>query len=259
MLGVVAILVCLDQRRRLSDRTQLLQLYTSDVADRSEDIKAVDEWLEPVKGGYKSLWQQLRSALEQGDTTIDYHFLAQLTEEDVNRLDEHNRSLLTYACIYDHGPMTTRLIDRMNVQLAARLDLAGRAPIHWACLVNSIACVKAIIRSPAALDHLLLETASGQNLLHLAVQEANVQFLGLLLESGSGRLKFKLFHTDSNGETATDLAARLQNEDCHALLVEKVTSLQRKGETTTVALVRPTACLQSYSSSKYDALFRNVD
>eukprot|EP00045_Choanoeca_perplexa_P011144 m.116912 g.116912 ORF g.116912 m.116912 type:complete len:676 (-) comp15525_c1_seq4:95-2122(-) len=258
MLGVVASLVYWYQRRKLSDRTHLLQLYTSDVtAVCSEDAKPIEEWHEPVKGGELPGWQQLRSALEQGNANLAYADC--LSEEELNRVDEHGRSLLTHACIYDDWAMAARLTDVMNIQTTAKLDATGRAPIHWACLVNSIACVKAIIRSPAALDHLLLETASGQNLLHLAVQEANVQFLGLLLESGSGRLKFKLFHTDSNGETATDLAARLQNEDCHALLVEKVTSLQRKGETTTVALVRPTACLQSYSSSKYDALFRNVD
>ena len=47
--------------------------------------------------------------------------------------------------------------------------------MQWACLVNSLGCIKAIVRSsPEAADVLCLEAARGQSLLHLAVIENHV-------------------------------------------------------------------------------------
>lgn len=134
--------------------------------------------------------------------------------------------------------------------------------VQWACLVNSLGCIKTMVRESGEsrpTDLLCLTTAENRSLLHLAVLEGSSQvadaclrlfrlsaqscaplpphkhafsqLLGILLESGSGVLRFKLLEADDYGETALALAVRLGHGSCKAMLEAKVQQLIKPNET----------------------------
>ena len=181
--------------------------------------------------------------------------------------------------------MVAQLVPLMDLGTVRLLDTSGRAPIHvrlasviatssqssfslavlvqWACLVNSLGCIKTMVRESGEsrpTDLLCLTTAENRSLLHLAVLEGSSQvavvclasdlrmsaqscaplpphkhafsqLLGILLESGSGVLRFKLLEADDYGETALALAVRLGHDSCKAMLEAKVQQLIKPNET----------------------------
>ena len=65
------------------------------------------------------------------------------------------------------------------------------------------------------------------------------QLLGILLESGSGVLRYKLLEEDDYGETALTLATRLGHASCKAVLESKIQQLVQPDESL-IELVRDT-------------------
>jgi NaMN:DMB phosphoribosyltransferase len=55
--------------------------------------------------------------------------------------------------------------------------------------------------------------------------------LETLLFCGGQRLRLKILHSDTNGESAWDIAIRRQHHDCQAILEEGIDHLRNQGET----------------------------
>eukprot|EP00045_Choanoeca_perplexa_P016486 m.223749 g.223749 ORF g.223749 m.223749 type:complete len:104 (+) comp17273_c0_seq15:287-598(+) len=78
--------------------------------------------------------------------------------------------------MHGHPQAVTALLSVTEWTVDQVLDVSGHAPVHWACMVGSRSCLKAIARfSPEAADALFLATGTGQTLLHLAVAEGSLE------------------------------------------------------------------------------------
>eukprot|EP00045_Choanoeca_perplexa_P009797 m.95794 g.95794 ORF g.95794 m.95794 type:complete len:756 (-) comp15029_c0_seq9:12-2279(-) len=243
ILCTVMFLVYRYHRRRSRQYTQGLPLLDMEADDKLIPVSAVPAESKPVDTEFGPLlpstvvhactMEKLSAAIVSGvdEYIILKHLIA--CPSLANGVDSHNQTLLTQACLYDRVEVANHLVPLMKNTTVSLLDTSGRAPIHWACLVNSIHCIKAIIRSndPAAFDLLCLTTATNQSLLHLAVKENNPQLLVMLLEAGRGVLRYKLLEEDSGDESPLALARRLEHSECQALLKVKIQALMRPGET----------------------------
>eukprot|EP00730_Choanoeca_flexa_P001138 TRINITY_DN10495_c0_g1_i1.p1 TRINITY_DN10495_c0_g1~~TRINITY_DN10495_c0_g1_i1.p1 ORF type:complete len:735 (+),score=99.25 TRINITY_DN10495_c0_g1_i1:324-2528(+) len=167
-------------------------------------------------------WLAVRQQLT---TDVPYHMLVRLGPA-VDCLDSNRQSLLTHAIVQTNVNVVACLADLCSSSTLVAMDLKGYTPIHWACRVGSLDCIKAMLHAKEVHRELLsLTTARGQSLLHLAVLEGHAKMLPSLLESGGGRLESSLFQTDDNNETPMELAERLGDEDCKAVLQARINLL----------------------------------
>eukprot|EP00045_Choanoeca_perplexa_P016488 m.223635 g.223635 ORF g.223635 m.223635 type:complete len:626 (+) comp17273_c0_seq4:245-2122(+) len=219
-------------RRKYKRAALLHELDATKLLSSNDDDLIYDTSSVVVKEGLPSLWLQVKCSISSGQC-IDQELLNQFAStEQLELLDAEGRSLLTYACMHGHPQAVTALLSVTEWTVDQVLDVSGHAPVHWACMVGSRSCLKAIARfSPEAADALFLATGTGQTLLHLAVAEGSLEMLVVALESGRGRLKLKkLIHKDNQGETAVGMAQRLGEMDCQHYLETAFCQLRRAGE-----------------------------
>eukprot|EP00045_Choanoeca_perplexa_P010712 m.110505 g.110505 ORF g.110505 m.110505 type:complete len:738 (+) comp15367_c0_seq1:181-2394(+) len=235
ILCFIALLIHRHLSKQRQDRATLLGLHLQELSgdDGAKPLLEVDAPLLKANlvAGVSSPWIQVRTSLANG-IPYDSQLLAGV-EHDADNLDEEYRSLLSYACLYDSPRAVQDLIRYTSDRTAEALDVKGRAPIHWACAVGSIECLKALVRArPETADMLFLLTAEQQTLLHLAVLENDAKMLDALLESGQGRLRLMLLHEDTcQSETPIALAERLGYHQCEQLLRAKFNETRHDLET----------------------------
>eukprot|EP00730_Choanoeca_flexa_P007130 TRINITY_DN12282_c0_g1_i15.p1 TRINITY_DN12282_c0_g1~~TRINITY_DN12282_c0_g1_i15.p1 ORF type:complete len:806 (+),score=78.33 TRINITY_DN12282_c0_g1_i15:1282-3699(+) len=221
-------------RRRIKQHDMLLDMAFDDdgaliVPEDEQDDKTLAMELKDVKQSRTDItlavsWHEALEMIASDEDAKSLSVSLSKLSDNINLLDSQGRSLLTHAITRMRLEAVKLLLPRVTDSTLCTRDRHGYAPIHWACLVNNLEAVQFMVDfSTKHQNLLLLHTDTGQNLLHLAVRENNVQMLRLVTTMGSQRLLSRLLTTDEHyGETALDLARRLQHLECAVALQEQL-------------------------------------
>eukprot|EP00045_Choanoeca_perplexa_P014855 m.177428 g.177428 ORF g.177428 m.177428 type:complete len:723 (+) comp16819_c0_seq8:301-2469(+) len=230
LLSIIAVLLYRYVARRWQTHALLTNAGVYEAADE-EDKLELGHLPTSKQAPTPVAWETLKVEIAERTSLRSSSLQAVLENNQIDQLDDCNRSLVAYSCICDRPAAAKELAALSSIDTMNQLDVADRAPIHWACLVGSIDCLEALLGpNESRISILYLETSTRQTVLHLAASEGNADVLEKLLQVGSRVLRFKLLYSDGNGETALDVAIRKGHTLCQRILEEEIAHIRHQGE-----------------------------
>lgn len=159
----------------------------------------------------------LFKACEQGDFSTLITHLQSLSPSEVSSIrDEHQATLVHYACRYGYLPILQYLVEEKHLDLRQLRTEHGATGAHDAAVCDQLPILRYIFRSSKQLQWTVRDEL-GNTPLHLAASYNSVNVVHYLLHEESA----DPHHPSYNGLLALHYASEHGHHDCIKLLLDK--------------------------------------